>query len=232
MTGGVSAFSQFKAIFRFLFQSELANKERMLAPVMFSGITLILLSFGVGDLPKDINIDFYNTKLFVTLILALSLFFSRVFDLDRKDGIHDLMKTYNLNPFSWFAAKFALVFLVSWSTCIPTLIFAKLFSGISGDIFSNFGPTLAILSASLAGLTAIGVLLSAVIMNADSRALLFPVLFFPLSVPVLLAALHCNDHILQGRWKGLSEGWLQMLLIFDVTYVILGAILFSETVEA
>ena len=89
-----------------------------------------------------------------------------------------------------------------------------------------------ILSATLAGLTAMGVLLSAIVMNADSRALLFPVLFFPLSVPVLLAALHCNDHILQGRWKGLSEGWLQILLIFDVTYVILGAILFSETVEA
>ena len=231
MTQGTHAFTQFKAIFRFLFLSEMANKERMLAPVMFSGITLILLSFGVGNLPKDINLDFYNTKLFVTLILALSLYFSRVFDLDRKDGIHDLMRTYNLNPFSWFAATFTLVFLVSWSTCIPTFVFAKLFSGISGDIFSNFWQTLAILSASLAGLTAMGVLLSAIVMNADSRALLFPVLFFPLSVPVLLAALNCNDRILQGNWKGIGDGWLQMLLIFDVTYITLGAILFSETVE-
>jgi heme exporter protein B len=226
-----SPLRQFFTLFQFLLKSELVNKERLLAPVMFSGITIILISFGVGDLPQDINLEFYNTKLFVTLVLALSLFFGRVFDLDRKDGIHELMRTYSLNSFSWFAAKFCLVFLVAWSTCIPTFIFAKLFSGISGDLFAHFLQTLAILSATLAGLTSVGVLLSAVIMNADSRALLFPVLFFPLAVPVLLAALNCNDRILMGNWKGASDGWFQLLLIFDITYFTLGSVLYAETVE-
>jgi ABC-type transport system involved in cytochrome c biogenesis permease component len=60
---------------------------------------------------------------------------------------------------------------------------------------------------------------------------LFPVLFFPLAVPVLLAALNCNDRIIMGNWKGLNDGWFQLLVIFDITYFTLGSVLFAETVE-
>jgi len=224
-------FQQSGTIFKFLLASELANKERLLAPVMFSGITLILISFGVGEVPQDIGLKLYNTKLFVTLILSLSLYFARVFDLDRKDGIHDLMRTYAINPFAWFTAKFLLVFLVSWSTCIPTFIFAKIFSGVNGPLFEHFLSTISILSSTLAGLAAIGVLLSAILMNADSRAVLFPVLFFPLSVPVLLAALNCNSQLMDGNWKGINDQWFQLLFIFNLIYITLGAVLFAETVE-
>lgn len=231
MSNRQSFFGQLTTIFRFLLSSELANKERLLAPVMFSGITLILISFGVGELPQDIAVRLYNTKLFVTLILALSLYFARIFDLDRKDGIHELMRTYQINHFSWFTAKFLLVFLVSWSTCLPTFFFAKLFSGLSSGIFDNLLETLLILSSALAGLSALGVLLSAICMNAESRAVLFPVLFFPLSVPVLLAGLNCNSQLMDGNWKGLSDQWFQLLFLFNLIYITLGAVLFAETVE-
>ena len=57
--------------------------------------------------------------------------------------------------------------------------------------------------------------------------MLFPLLYFPLAIPVLLASVQATLIFLGGGEQGASQ-WLGLLAGFDIIYFTLGLLLFGE----
>jgi len=58
-----------------------------------------------------------------------------------------------------------------------------------------------------------------------------PLLFLPVVIPLLMAAVESTSHIVNGRsWSDISQ-WLQLAVAFDVTFVVVFAFIFQHILE-
>lgn len=226
-----SFFHQFAVFFRHGLMAEKSDLERIISPILFAITMMLVFSFAVGEVDPSIKAKIYLAQTFVTALLALQLGFSRIFEPDRQDRVFDQIRTYPINAAAWYCAKYVLVVTLGGSTLIPTMLFGAFLNQTEKNPLFSWSVVLVGLLA-LAGLAAIGVLLATMTLKAQSRQILYPILYFPLTTPVLLAAVNVSEMILQD--SGVTEQsmpWLWLLIGFDVIYITLGILMYPELVE-
>jgi heme exporter protein B len=85
--------------------------------------------------------------------------------------------------------------------------------------------------AATVGFVAVGTVFSAMSVNTRAREIMLPVLFFPIAVPVIIAAVEASGAILGDRgWSDYSQ-WLQLIVVFDVIFLVVAAITFEFVLE-
>lgn len=226
-----NAFDQFRILLANGIKSELSDLERLISPLLFALTILILFSFAIGEIEPDMRIKFYVAEVFLTTFLALQISFSRVFEPARTDRVFDLLRTYPVSYNAWFLAKYVLVVLLGLSVALPTIFIGTIMNGKALADVSVWG-IVPVTALAIAGLSALGVLLAAITMKAQSRQILYPLLYFPMTAPVLLSAIQVSLTFLEkGSFTSETEPWFILLAAFDVIYVTLGLLLFSELVD-
>lgn len=226
-----SALRQFFHLTGQSLRTEFASSERLLSPILFAVTTLLTLSFALGSIPPEYKLESLIAQIFITTFFALQLSFSRIFDADEQDRLFDVMRSMPISGMAWFFSKFAQVFILGISVVVPTIFFATI---LGGSISAQLSLGLLVSSTmSLFGLTAIGVLLMTLLLKASSRSLIFPLIYFPLTVPILLAAIETTkQYSLGGSWNDSSLTWLGLLAGFDVIYFVIGALFFEEIIQS
>ncbi len=223
--------AQYKLIVSHGIKVELADKERLISPIIFAATILLLFNFAMGGTDPSMRHQIFTAETFLTGFLALQICFMRIFEPDQEDRIFELMQTYPVNPTAWFLGKYTLVLILSSLIMLPTTLMASLL------LFDPNGPLLSpffygIVGLAIIGLGSIGVLLSTITLKARARQILFPIIYFPLTTPVILAAV--NSTLLYLEKREITEaiqGWVGLLCLFDVIYLTLGVLLFSEIVD-
>lgn len=230
MRGGIPG-RQLLLITRQGLRAELADRERLVSPILF-GITLLLLfSFAIGEVEPDLRRKIYVAETFLTTFFALQISFSRLFEPDRQDRVFDLMRSYPVSHTAWFLAKYLLILLLGILTLLPTMLFSAFLHHNDKDPLFSWA-IVGIAMLALAGLSAVGLLLSAMTLKANSRQILYPLLYFPLTTPVLLAATSASLSYLElKQWTGNVQTWASLLLAFDTIYFTLGLLLYGELVD-
>lgn len=225
--------SQGGRLFAHYAKLEIAQPERLLSALLFSVTFLLIFMFAMGQVEPDQVPAIFIAEAFLAGFFALQLSFSRSLEPDSQDGVFTLLKSYPLSTTAWFMAKYGLVLLMGVLILLPTIGFAAFFHTearvplIKPEIF-------AIALLSLLGLVAVGVLLSTLIMGSGTRQVLYPLLYFPLTTPVLLAAVESSRAVLIDgvAFSHLFQSWLGLLLVFDIIYCTLSVLLFGELVKA
>lgn len=226
-----SAWKQYQTIVAQGWRGEINDKERLASPVLFAITILLTFNFAMGDIDSALRMELFVAETFFTALMALQISFSRVFEPDRGDRVFDLMRVYPVSHGAWFLAKYTLVCFTGALILIPTLLISSFFHHSAHDSYLSFfivGVSL----LALAGLAAVGVLLSAMTLKAGARQILYPLLYFPLTVPVLLGAVQSSLMFYGGEDRGDSiTAWLLLLLCFDVIYITLGLLLYGELID-
>jgi len=81
------------------------------------------------------------------------------------------------------------------------------------------------------GFSAVGTLLAAMTAHLRAREVMLPLLLFPLTVPVILGAVHATDALLAGRGLSAALHWLKLLAGFDVVFLAVCPLLFAFVLE-
>jgi heme exporter protein B len=81
------------------------------------------------------------------------------------------------------------------------------------------------------GFTSVGTLFSALAINIKARDIMLPILFLPIVVPVIIAAVEATALILQGSPWGDMLTWLQIMIAFDIIYLVVTTLVFQYVVE-
>lgn len=81
------------------------------------------------------------------------------------------------------------------------------------------------------GFAALGTLFGAMTAHTRARELLFPVLLLPVQVPMLLGTVRATEALLRGEPLGAVTHWLQLLVVADVIYVVVGVLSFDFVLE-
>jgi ABC-type transport system involved in cytochrome c biogenesis permease component len=116
---------------------------------------------------------------------------------------------------------------------IPTMLLAFFFNAKSG-IPSINEPLIAVAVLVIGSLASVGVLLSTLVMRSNAKQILYPLIYFPLTAPVLLSAVEASKDIMTkgSSLEELFGSWLGLLVIFGVVYLTLGTLLFGELTKA
>ncbi len=203
---------------------ELRTKDIVVSALVFALLVIVVFSFAITPTPQ--------TVAFVAPgILWISFTFGGVLGLNRSmaleresGGLHALMLapvSRDLIFFGKMLGTFLFMLLVEVAV-FP--VFAVLFN------FSLLLPGLipvAVL-ATLA-IAAVGTLFAAIAANTRSREVMLPLLFFPVVVPVVIAAVEASTAVLQGDTA--FDRWIPFLLAFDAVFLVVCPFAFQLVVE-
>lgn len=98
------------------------------------------------------------------------------------------------------------------------------------DIFSRLPQMTAILGLAALGFVAVGTLYAAMATNIRLREILLPILFFPVYIPVIIAAMKAMEGVIQGQQLHQVGSWINLLAAYDVIFLIVGILTFEYVI--
>ncbi len=211
--------------------AELRTKELFTSMLVFVLLTLVIFNFAFG---LDIQSDMVNLAsgiLWVAFLFAAVLGLNRSF-VHEKDG--DCLDGIMLSPVDRSAIYIAKVIgnliFISIVELITVPIFVLFFIQDASEI--NFLYLVLTVVFSNLGIAAIGTLLSAISINTRARDLMMPILFFPVIVPVLIAAVKSTSIALIAS-SPITDiyAWLQLLLVYDMIFLLISYMTFEYILE-
>jgi heme exporter protein B len=207
---------------------ELRNRETFTVMLFFAVVVLFLFHF-------SLNPERESTAVLAPGLLWLAFMFTGVLGLGRSfqaEQANDCIEQLLLVPGdrgNIFLGKLAgnIAFMLAVELLIIPL-FALFFQL---NLWSALLPLLVVAALGTLGFATIGTLFSALTANLRAREVLFPLLLFPLVVPVIIGTVTATGIILGGGALGEATGWLKLLGAFDTIFLAAAYLTFDFVVE-
>ncbi len=208
--------------------TELRTKELFCSMFTFALLIILIFSFTFG-----FSIEFISVAapgiLWVAFTFAGVLGLSRSFALEKETNSILGLLISPVDRSSIFLGKMIgnmiFVFIVE-AVILP--IFVLFFNY---NLFGNFPPLLLVILLGTIGFVSVGTLFSAMAVNTRLREVLLPVLLFPVIIPVIVSSVKLIGAILDGKPIGEAGSSLQILVSFDVIFLVICTIVFEYVIE-
>ncbi len=204
-------------------------KEGANALAFFAILLLFLFYFALG--PDRERIRTAMPGLFwLAFLLAGLLGLGRSFALERENDCLDGLILAPGDKGGIYLGKVAGTTVLMLAMEVAFIAATGIFYNL--DLWPAMPRLLVVAVFGTVGFAAIGTLFAAMTAHLRAREVLLPVLLLPLAVPLLLASVRLTEAALGGEpWKA-SLPWWQLLLGFDVIFVVVGFLMFEFVLEA
>ncbi len=92
-------------------------------------------------------------------------------------------------------------------------------------------PLILVLFLGTVGFAAVGTVFSGLAVNTRTREVLLPVLLFPVMLPVLMAGIRATIGFMEGDTLAEMMKWVNLLIFFDLLYLVVAYLTFDFVVE-
>jgi heme exporter protein B len=206
--------------------AELRTKENLSAMVVFALIVLVIFNFAFELQGVDITVV-GSGVLWVAFTFSGILGLGRSFAAEKDKGS---LEGVLLSPVDRGA-----VFL---GKAIGNFIFITVMEAVTLPLFAILNniavpwlPLLPYVMLGTLGFAAMGTLLSAVAASTKMREVMLPILLFPVSIPLLMAAVKLTIGALQARDFSEVALWFSLLILYDVLFLVVAFWVFEYVVE-
>jgi heme exporter protein B len=203
-------------------KSELRTRYALNALVMFVVITLsmILFSFGNETAPQFV----LSGVLWIIIFFAAMSGLSRTFVSEEERGTVLTLQLLTGSS-SVFYGKLLLNILLS--TTINTLTVALYLIFINNFTIQTWSTFILIIALGSLGLAAGSTIVAAIVAKANTKGTLYPVLAFPILLPLLIAVISGTQMAVEGESFASAGGLLQFLLSYIAVFTVLPYLLFD-----
>ena len=205
---------------------ELRSKDIVLSVAVFGLLVVIVFSFALNVTPRLVT-QLAPGILGVAFAFAGTLAMNRAFVREKEQGgLEGLL----LTPVSRDAIFLGKVLAIFIFMLVVEFILLPVFAIMLGFSAFSFMLLLTIVLATL-GFATVGTLFSAIAVQTRSREIMLPVLFFPIVLPVIIAAVEASTQAIGGD-SGVGIGrWLPLIGVFDALFLVICPWVFSFVVE-
>ena len=205
---------------------EIRTRDIVVSGLVFAFLVVVVFNFALDVTPQAVD-RLAPGMLWVAFAFAGVLAMNRAFVLEKDRGSLEGLLLTPVSRDSIYFGKLVSTFLfmlVVEAALLP--VFGVLFN------FSAFsvGLILAILLATL-GFATVGTLFSAIAVHTRSREIMLPVLFLPIIVPVIIAAVESSAGSIGGSSSVSVARWLGLIAVFDVVFLAVCPWVFGLVVE-
>ncbi len=219
-------FIKILAIFWKDMLTELRTKEIIVSVLVFALLVVVIFNFAFGARTGMTEMVAPGI-LWVALTFGGVIGFNRIFAVEKENSRLEGLMLCPVDRAVIYWGKLAGSFTFMLAVAIViTPIFLALFN------LPLFLPRLAlIIVLAIMGFAAVGTLFSAVAINTRARDIMLPILFLPVVVPVIVAAVKSTTSVLAGKPWGDMLTWLQIMIAFDIIYLVIATLVFEFVVE-
>ncbi len=207
---------------------ELRGKEIFTTTFLFSMLTLVIFNFAF-DMA---SIDKQQTAagvLWVAILFSGSLSMNRSFLFEKEEGCLSALMLAPLDRSSIYFAKLAtnlIITLLSVAFIIP--VFIILFNM---NVMERFLWQSATLFLGTLAFASVGTLIAAMAVNLRAREMMGPLLMLPVVSPAVIAAVKLTGGLVRGEPVEGLYVWFQILIAFNVIYLVLSWLVFEHIIE-
>ncbi len=204
------------------------SKETLNALVFFALLLLFLFEFALGG-DRERLAAALPGLLWLGFVLSGLLGLGRTFLIERENDCWDGLLLAPGDKSAIYLGKLAGNLLLMGVVEALVLALFTLFYNV--DLEGALPSLALVIGLGTLGFAAVGTLFAAMTAHVRARELLFPVLFLPVLVPLLLGAVRATEAVLRGDSLGSVAHWLRLLAAADVIYVAVGVLTFDVLLE-
>ncbi len=204
------------------FISEFRTRYALNALLMFVVTTLSIILFSIGhDSPTT---DILSGTLWIVIFFSAMSGLSRTFVAEEERGTSLTLRLLT-NSTSVYTGKLIYNFILILSlSIIIAIAYLLLIKEFSVKTYSIFWLTIFLGSAGLASASTI---LAAIIAKANTKGTLFPVLAFPILLPLLLTCINATKLSVDGAFFSEAIKEFQILISFAIVMVTTSLLVFD-----
>ncbi len=207
---------------------ELRSKAATVATIFFAAIVLVIQAFAFSEREGLLPI-IAPGALWVALAFAGVISAAQSYQSELEEGAFEQLLMYPIPRATIFLGKLLANWLYMSILGFVLLPVTILFFGMKVGA-SWFLLLVTVLLGTL-GFALIATFYAALTANLRARESLLPVLMFPVVVPILLASVRATREIAGAGNLAISLSWLQLLLAFDLVYVVVCTAIFHFVTE-
>lgn len=210
------------ALFRKDWRSELRTRYAINALAMFILVTISVILFSIGS--EKVSEYLTGGLLWVVIFFSAMSGLARAFVSEEERGT-TLTLQLIAAPATVFSGKFLFnLLLVFLMNLVITILYALLFESFVINNLSLFA--LAFLLGNF-GIAVSSTIIAAIISKASGKGTLYPVLSFPILLPLILILLEITKFSIDGKTIEESYVELVILLCYDVIMLTASYLLFD-----
>ncbi len=206
--------------------AEFRSKEMLNAMVVFSLLVILIFNFAL-ELDRGTQESVAAGLLWVTFIFAGTLGLNRSLALEKDRGSLDGLL---LAPMD----RSALLFGKALGNFIFMSVVELIILPVASVLFNLplLQPLLiVVVLLGTIGYAGVGTLLASMAVNTRGRDMMLPILLFPVTLPLLMAAVRASGNILAANGWDTIVPWLNLLLVYDVIFIAVALMAFEHLVE-
>ena len=205
---------------------EARSKETVGAVLIFALLVAFIFNFAFDATP-DIVAIVGPGIVWVAYVFTGILGLNRTFVLERDRGTLDGLMLAPVGREALYLGK--LLSAISVMLVVEFLM-VPVFLVLYDISLLDLRFALAALLATI-GFAAVGTLFSAIAAHTRAREVLLPLLFLPAVLPVIMAAVAITASVLDGYGWNAATSWLQLVVAFDIVFLVVSSWAFEFVLE-
>ena len=207
---------------------ELRSKEIVYTMVFFGALIVIVFTIAF---PRDIRVARAAAPgmLWSAIAFAGTIGLGRAFDREREN---DTMRALLLSPAPRLAIFFGKAIGICALVILVTIVCTLLLSLLLGlSFFAHPLPLACALLLGAIGFSNVGTVFAATLLKVRSRDVLFPVIVYPLLVPMFIMGLYATDYLIAEKPNvAAAWEWIGFLGIYNAAFLVVSVWTFESVV--
>ncbi|MBM41343.1 MAG: cytochrome C biogenesis protein [Acidobacteria bacterium] len=198
---------------------ESRNKEMLVTTLFFAVSCVMVFAFAFVRGGRAVD-GAAAGVLWIAVAFAGTLALGRAFERERyQDALRVLLLAPVDRPAIYLGKLSGLLLLLAVVELVVVLMVALMFQA---PLFEHPFRMLALLALGTLGFASVGTLFSAMLVRTRSRAVLLPVLLYPVTIPVLIMGVSGTNVLWQPEPDlAMVQLWTSLLLFFDAVFLTL-----------
>lgn len=193
------------------------------------GLVLVFLLATQLELPMEEKARVAGGLIWLAIFFAGTMACERSFAGERDAGCWQVLALYPVAPSVLFLAKAAVNFV---ALVALEFVLVPVFIVLSNvPLASRPGPLVLVVALSNVGFAAAGTLVSALTAGVRHRGSLLALLLLPLVIPVVFGSAEATRLLLAGPIDSQWWLWTELLAVFAIVFIVVGAFLFEFVME-
>lgn len=214
-------WKQAMAICRKDFRSEIRTRYSINGLIMFIIVTISIIKFSLGE--EKLSNELHAGLLWIIIFFSNSSGLSRVFVAEEDRGTSFVLKLTS-SPKSVFLGK--LIFNTTLSFIIN--LFVVLLFLVTMEVkIGSYGSFFLIILLGNFGLSSVMTIIAALISKSNSKGSLYPVLSFPLLLPLLLSTINATWLSFEGSDISALTSEVQIIVSYSIVIITASFLLFD-----